>query len=191
MLATLLSAVLLLGSPAHAQDDEDLFNAPPPKKKETEASPTFTDDTDIDIAVAPPPPPKVTAAAAPAPGAKLPLDLAGKAPLGDHFAPTIAHVTAGAVLVDLPVVLSTDAASFSGAAWWLVVEALADGARVAETRTLVQRDSLATGAPSVAWTRLFVPVKQKSGMVELRVGKATAPEAKPAPLLTRSVGYAL
>jgi hypothetical protein len=190
LVATLLTAILLFASPAHAQDDEDLFAAPPPKKKETESAPSFTDDGDIEIAAAPPPPPKVTTAAAAAPaGGPLPLDLKGKAPLGDHFAPTIAFRTSGALVVDLPVVLAADAAGFTGAPWWLVVEAVADGVRVAETRSLVHREGLAAGAPSLAWTRLFVPVKQKSGLVELRIGKAATPEAKPSLLLTRSVPY--
>jgi hypothetical protein len=191
MLSALLLAGPLLLAPAHAADEDDDLFSTAPKEKKQESTGSFSDDEEIEIPVYVPPPPKeepkVRSAAA---GGALPFDLAGKAALGDHFPATVAFVAPGAVVVDLPVVVATDAAAFDGVAYWLVVEASADGKKVAETRTQVTRDALAGGAPSVVWFRTFVPVAGESGLVELRVGKATSPAAKPSPILTRSVPYA-
>jgi hypothetical protein len=187
----LLAGSLLVPGARAADDDDDLFSTTP-KEKKPEPTGSFSDDEEIEIPAYVPPPkeePKARAASAPA-GGELPIDLSGKAPLGDHFPATVAFVAPGAVVVDLPVVVATDAAGFDGVAYWLVVEASADGKKVAETRAQVTRDALAAGAPSVVWFRTFVPVAGESGLVELRVGKAASPAARPTPILTRSVPYA-
>lgn len=194
MTATLVLLSRLLVGFAHADDgeDDDLFTTQPPKAEKDKAvdAKAFTDDSEIDMPTfqAPPKVAPVKAASASGPGA-LPYDLAGKAALADDFAPAIAYVTPTAVVVDLPVVIATDASAFDGVTYWLVLEASADGKKVSETRVQVTRDALAEGAPSVALLRTFVPVGAAMGLIELRVGKATSPAAKPTPVLTRSVPY--
>jgi hypothetical protein len=202
----LLLACLTLGSglARAADDDADLF------KDNTEKKPTadvpdaskFTDDDDLGIPAFTPPPAKeddsekdLSAYADPRNGVaantKMPLDTVGKTPLSDNWAPSVVITDKDAVVVEMPVLYARNRAEFDGVAYWVVVEAYADGKKVAEQRIQVTRDAIADQGPSIAFTRLFAPVSSSAGLIEVHVGKATSSSAKPTPLFTRSVQYKL
>jgi hypothetical protein len=194
-----LTAVLasLLALSAHASDDDDdLFTAPPPaetKKKDDVDAKSFEDKTDIEIA----PTATIEAKTAIAEQAfvegtsKLPFAMKGKVALGDNYEPQIVFTDKSAVVIELPVIYATDRTLFDGMAFWVVAEAWTNGKKVAEQRVQVTRDSVASGAPSIHFFRMFTPVDTKEGDLELRVGKADSPAKKSTNLFTRTVHYKL
>ena len=119
----------------------------------------------------------------------MPLDVVGKDVLGDNWAPQVVIADKDAVVVEIPVMYARNRTEFDGVAYWLVVESFADGKKVAEQRVQVNRDAIADKGPSIQFFRLFTPVQAASGIVEVKVGKATSSSAKPTPLFTRSVNY--
>jgi hypothetical protein len=194
-----LTAVLasLLAFPAHAaDDDDDLFTAPPPaetKKKDEVDAKSFEDKSEIEIA----PTASIEAKADIAEQvfvegtSKLPFALKGKSALADNYEPQVVFTDKSAVVLELPVVYATDRSRFDGMAFWLVAEAWTNGKKVAEQRVQVTRDSVAAGAPSIHFFRMFTPVDTKEGDLELRVGKADSASKKPTNLFTRTVHYKL
>lgn len=197
LLASLaLAPAAALAGDALADDDEDLFktdashatNAGVPDASAFGADP---DEIDIPAYVAPVKvEPKAEAAKAPA--GKLPLDVAGKAPLADNWGPTVVATDADVVVVEMPVLYANGGQGFDGTAYWLVAEVYAAGTKVAESRTWVAKDSVALKGPSVQFFRLLAPVGTPSGVLEVKVSKlGTASGAKPALLISRSVNYQL
>lgn len=189
---------------AVADDDDDFFSKTTPADQKganagIPSSDSFHDDEEIDIAVTAPPTAKGEnsgiggfdgALTTLSPG-KLPLDTSRATLLGDNWGPTIAFSAESAVVVDMPVLYAKSKAEFDGVAYWLVAEAYADGKKVGESRVNVTREAIADLGASVHFFRLYVPVAAKSGMVELKVGKASGTATKAEPLFTRSVKYTL
>lgn len=190
--------------PAVADEEDDFFT----KSTSTEekganagvpSSDSFHDDEEIEIAAAPPPKPKVDAGERDLGGfdgkltvvntSKLPVDTSGASVLGDNWGPTVAFTAESAVVIDMPVLYAKSKAEFDGVAYWLVAEAYADGKKVAESRVSITRDGIAETGASVQFFRVYVPVAAKTGMVEMKVGKASTNAGKPEPLFTRSVKY--
>ena len=143
-------------------------------------------------------PPKPEPAAKPAPTgsaaavpAAVQLDVVGKTPLTDNYPAQIVAIDRDSVVVELPVLLGRSRADFNGSTYCLVAEVYADGQKVAETRLEVTAASLAEFGPSFAFVKLLAPVTAKTGELEVRVGKAGAMTAKPAPLFSRKVAYHL
>jgi hypothetical protein len=202
----LLPAVLLLLSAgaARAQDeDDDLFkdtSSSSSKSSDTVDVKSFSDDDDLGMptfTVEPPKPkaeekdlsaftdPSKTVGAS----TKMPVDTVGKTVLADNWGPTVVVVDTDAVVVEMPVLYGVDRKSFDGVAYWLVAEAFADGKKVAESRVWVATDAIADKGPSVQFFRLLAPVAAQTGVIEVKVGKAASPAAKPTLLFTRSVPY--
>jgi hypothetical protein len=157
---------------------------------------TFSDDDDDIPSFATTAPPKEDernpgSVAAMQQTTRMPIDVTGKEILADNWAPTIAFTDTAAVVVDLPVLFARSKADFDGITYWLVVEVNADGKKVAESRVMVNSDAIAASGPSIQVFRLFTPVSGKSGMLEVRVGKAASWAAKPTALFVRSVNYKL
>jgi hypothetical protein len=199
--ALLLSAALaapLFASPARADDavaadDDDFFKSDDkPKPPDVPDASAFNagDDDAISIAApikVEPPPPK----AAPTGPSRLGLDLNGKSPLTDNWAPAVVFTTADSVVVELPVLYANNGTGFDGNAYWLVAEVYADGKKLGEQRTQVMKETVSAKGPSVQFFRFFTPVTEASGVVELKVSKLASGSTKPSLLFTRSVSYSL
>jgi len=71
-------------------------------------------------------------------------------------------------------------AEFDGVAYWLVVEALAEGKKVAESRIPVTRDAIADKGPSAQFFRRCTPVPSAADVVVAAWGRA-APGGRPPP----------
>lgn len=191
--------------PAVVDEDDDFFSKTTTEEKGANAgvpsSDSFHDDEEIEIAAAPPPKPKADAGERDLSGfdgklttisnSKLPVETNGATVLGDNWGPTVAFTAETAVVIDMPVLYAKSKAEFDGVAYWLVAEAYADGKKVAEARVNVTRDSIAETGASVQFFRVYVPVAAKTGMIEMKVGKASAGAAKADPLFTRSVKYTI
>jgi hypothetical protein len=197
----------LLSSPAFAQDvvaddDDELFGNDSQKKGNNADVPdanAFTNsDDDIDIKVEPKAAPVdkekdlsafVDPRASVGSSTRMPLDVVGKDVLGDNWAPQVVIADKDAVVVEMPVMYARSRAEFDGVAYWLVVEALADGKKVAEQRVQVTRDAIADKGPSIQFFRMFTPVPSAAGVIVVNVSKAASAAAKPTLLFTRSVNY--
>ncbi|MFH1468101.1 MAG: hypothetical protein ABIO70_27185 [Pseudomonadota bacterium] len=133
-------------------------------------------------------PPTGSAGAIPA---AVQLDVVGKIPLADNYAPQIVATDRDSVVVELPVLLGRSRADFDGTTYCLVAEVYADGHRVGEARQEVTAASLAEFGPSFAFVKLLAPVTAKTGELEVRLGKAASMTAKATPLFSRKVAYHL
>lgn len=199
-LALILSLVIVPMSSAGASDaqadEDDFFSNTDQPKGANEGVPDASafnaapDDIEIPQAPIKVVEPKVEAPKGPA--TRLPIDLAGKTPLGDNWAPQIVITDVDAVVVEIPVLYANAGAGFDGTAYWLVAEIFADGVKVSESRSHVAKDMVSAKGASVQFFRLFAPVPAKSGVLEVKVSKlATSTSAKPSLLISRSVNYAL
>ena len=197
-LAASLSASLLVSTARAddtvASDDDDFFKSDDkPKPPDVPDASAFNsgDDDAISIAapikVEPPPAPK----AAPAGPSRLGLDLNGKSPLTDNWAPAVVFTTADSVVVELPVLYANNGAGFDGNAYWLIGEVYADGKKLGEQRTQVMKETVSAKGASVQFFRFFTPVSESSGVLEIKVSKLASGASKPGLLFTRSVSYAL
>lgn len=201
-----LLSFVLLASPvfageARADDDEDFFKEDSEKKGNNADVPdaaSFSSDDEIDIKVEPKAPPVdrekdlsafVDPRASVGSSTRMPLDVVGKDVLGDNWAPQVVIADKDAVVVEMPVMYARNRAEFDGVAYWLVVEAMADGKKVAEQRVQVTRDAIADKGPSIQFFRMFTPVPSTAGVIVVNVSKATSAAAKPSLLFTRSVNY--
>lgn len=122
---------------------------------------------------------------------KMPLDVVGKDVLGDNWGPSVVVADKDAVVIELPVLYARNRAEFDGVAYWLVLEAVADGKKVAQSRVEITRDAIADKGPSIQFFRVFAPVPAAAGVIVLNVSKAASASAKPTLLFTRSVNYKL
>lgn len=201
-----LAADPAVGADAVADDDDDdLFKETGDTKGNNADIPdagSFKDEDDIDI-------PTFTSSSAAAAdkekdlsafvdprstvgsSTKMPLDVVGKDVLGDNWSPQVVVADTDAVVVEIPVLYARNRAEFDGVAYWLVVESLADGKKVAESRVQITRDAIADKGPSVQFFRMFTPVPAASGVIVVNVSKASSAAAKPTLLFTRSVAYKL
>jgi hypothetical protein len=195
----LLLAAFVYSAPASAGEDDDLFKDNAPKKSEEVDASNFADEDDLGMptfSATPKPDPKLSAyadpRAVPTPNTKMPLDVVGKTVLGDNWAPSVVIADKDAVVVEIPVLYARARAEFDGVAYWLVSETFSDGKKVAESRMLVTRESIADKGPSVQFFRMFAPVPAATGVLEVKVSKlATTAAAAPQLLFTRSVSYKL
>ncbi|MFZ5480269.1 MAG: hypothetical protein ACOZNI_26125 [Myxococcota bacterium] len=192
-------AALFLSAPARAgDDDDDLFKDNTAKRPDEVDASSFSEDDDLGIptfSATPKPDPEkdlsayVDPRAATGSNTKMPLDVVGKAVLGDNWAPAVVIADKDAVVIEIPVLYARSRAEFDGVPYWLVAEAYADGKKVAESRMMVTRESIADKGPSVQFFRVFSPVPAASGVLEIKVGKAATGADKPSLLFTRSVSY--
>ncbi len=200
MLRLALIAALVLPFSAHASDavtdDDDFFSTSDQPRGENAGIPdasafnTTPDDIEIQAAIKVVEVPKVEVPKGPP--SRIPLELTGKTPLSDNWAPQIVITDVDSVVIELPVLYANAGAGFDGTAYWLLAEVYADGVKVSESRTQVSKDSVSKGGPSVQFFRLFAPVPAKSGVLEVKVSKlATTTSAKPSLLISRSLNYAL
>lgn len=190
--------------PVVADEEDDLFKDNSEKKGKNSDVPdakAFSEDDDMDIPTFTSAKPEedkekdLSAFASPVTGVgantKMPVDVVGKDVLGDNWGPQVVIADKDAVVVEIPVLYGRSRGEFDGVAYWLVAETYADGKKVAEQRMQVTRDTLADKGPSIQFFRMFTPVPGASGVIEVRVGKATSASAKPTLLFTRSVPYKL
>ena len=139
---------------------------------------------------APEPSPLPTGSASPSPPG-IQLDVVGKTPLGDNYAPAIVAYDRDSVVVELPVLLGRSRADFDGIAYCIVAEVYSDGHKVSEARQQVTSASLAEFGPSFAFIKMLAPVTAKSGKLEVRLSKASNMSAQPTQLFSRSISYQL
>lgn len=111
---------------------------------------------------------------------------AGKTPLTGNFDARIVSVERDSVVVELPVMLGSQADFTSE--YWLVGEVFVDGAKVGETRQLVTGAHL-TSSGTVAYLKVQAPVQAAKGSVEVRVSKIEG--SKSTALFSRSTSYSL
>ena len=109
----------------------------------------------------------------------------GKVPLSGNFDASVVGVERDSVVVELPVLLGSK--TDVDGEYWLVGEVFVDGAKVGETRQLVNANAVSTN--TVAYLKVQAPVRKSSGSVEVRVsqndgGKNTA-------LFSKSTSYRL
>lgn len=195
-LLVLSSLIILTSGSARADEEDDLFKTDASQSRnagvpDASAFSAGSDDYDIPAYQAPVKvEPKVEAPKGPP--SRLPLDLAGKMPLADNWGPTVVAMDVDSVVVELPVLYANGGQGFDGAAYWLVAEAYSNGVKVSESRTLVNKDTVAGKGPSVQFFRLSAPVGATSGVLEVKVSKlATTSGAKPALVISRSVNFQL
>jgi len=182
-------------APLPAGDD---FGDDPPEDLPAGGDAFFEDDPPDDL-IRPAPvaadpldadPPETGGAVAPAaPKLGLGLDTKGKAPLGDHYAAAVVGRDLDAIVVELPVLVAVKPADFE-ADYWLITEVMVEDRKVAESRHLVTRASVADMGPTVVWSKSHVPVLERAGSVELKLSQQ-AGEAAAKPLFTKTVDYAL
>ena len=113
----------------------------------------------------------------------------GKAALGDNFPAKVVARDLDAVVVELPVLVASKPADFS-ADYWLITEVMVADRKVAESRHLVTRASVADMGPTVVWSKSHVPVLERTGSIELRVSQESI-DGNAAPLFTKTVSYEL
>lgn len=194
--------LFLSASVAIAGDDDDddaLFqDKPKPATNSAPNASTFKDDEEDDLpSFVSTPPKKEDDERTPGSMAslmqttKMPLEVTGKDVLADNWPATVVFNDADAVVVEIPVLYARNRAEFDGVTYFLVATVYADGKKVAENRIQVNRDAIADKGPSIQFFRMFVPVAGKTGVLEVKVGKATSASAPPALLFTRSVNYKL
>lgn len=194
--------LLLSATLAYAADDDDdaLFqDTPKPATNAAPAAATFKQDEEDDLPsfVTTPPPKKDDVESDPGSmrtliqTTKMPLAVSGKEVLADNWPASVVFTDADAVVVEIPVLYGRSRAEFDGVTYFLVAEVYADGKKVSESRIMVNRDAIADKGPSIQFFRMFAPVSGSSGMLEVKVGKATSASAKPTPLFVRSVNYKL
>ncbi len=196
-LAASLSASLLVSTARAddtvASDDDDFFKSDDkPKPPDVPDASAFNSGDDDAISIAAPikvepPAPKP----APVGPSRLGLDLNGKSPLTDNWAPAVVFTTADSVVVELPVLYANNGAGFDGNAYWLIGEVYADGKKLGEQRTQVMKETVSAKGASVQFFRFFTPVSESSGVLEIKVSKLATGASKPGLLFTRSVSYAL
>lgn len=181
---------------AVAGDDDDFFSTTEQPRGNNAGVPdasafnTTPDDIEIQAPIKVVEPPKVEVPKGPP--NRIPLDLTGKTPLADNWAPQIVITDTDAVVIEIPVLYANAGAGFDGTTYWLVAEVFADGVKVSESRTQVSKDTVSKAGASVQFFRMFSPVPAKSGVLEVKVSKlGTSTSAKPALLISRSVNYAL
>lgn len=122
---------------------------------------------------------------------KLPFDVAGKVALEDNFPAQVVYVDNDAVVIELPVLVARDAADHGGVSYWLVAEVYSDGMKVAESRQLVNKSSVAQTGPTIAFFKMLAPVPDAAGTLEIRVGQAKGNSGAPEALFTKPVKYKL
>lgn len=125
------------------------------------------------------------------PAAKLGIDLPtkGKAPLADNFAARIVGRDLDAVVVELPILVASKPSDFQ-ADYWIITEVLVEDRKVAESRHLVTRASVADMGPTVVWSKSHVPVLERAGDIEVKLSQQSgSDDAKP--LFTKTVPYEL
>lgn len=181
--------------PAGLDDDpsEQLFDAAGPNDA------FFDEDPPDDIARSAPsadpldadPPEGAGGASRPSAGPALGLGFStkGKAVLGDNFPAKVVARDLDAVVIELPVLVASKPADFA-ADYWLITEVLVADRKVAESRHLVTRASVADMGPTVVWSKSHVPVLERAGSIELRVSQESI-DGNAAPLFTKTVGYEL
>ncbi len=196
LLAALAFSFTARADDSVAADDDDFFSTTDQPRGNNAGIPdasafnTAPDDIEIQAAIKVVEPPKVEVPKGPP--SRIPLDLVGKTPLADNWAPAIVITDVDSVVIELPVLYANAGAGFDGTAYWLVAEVFADGVKVSESRTQVSKDTVSKGGPSVQFFRMFAPVPARSGVIEVKVSKlASTAAAKPALLISRSVNYAL
>ena len=72
----------------------------------------------------------------------------------------------------------------------MVTEVMVGERKVAESRHLVTRASVADMGPTVVWSKSHVPVLQRTGSVELRLSQM-GEDGSAQPLFTKTVAYEL
>lgn len=130
-------------------------------------------------------------ASRPAAGPALGLGFStkGKAALADNFPAKVVARDLDAVVVELPVLVASKPADFS-ADYWLITEVMVADRKVAESRHLVTRTSVADMGPTVVWSKSHVPVLERTGSIELRVSQESV-DGNATPLFTKTVAYEL
>ena len=123
------------------------------------------------------------------PALGLGLTTKGKTPLNDNFEANVVARDLDSVVVELPVLVATKPSDFVEA-FWLVTEVMVEDRKVAESRHLVTRASVADMGPTVVWSKSHVPVLQRTGSVELRLTRMSE-EGTAQPLFTKTVAYEL
>ena len=203
---TLLAAILVPSFAWAGDEEDDFFKETSTEKKGANAgvpdSGAFKSDDDIDIPTYTAPvkvetkeedEKDLTSFSKYGIGSatKMPMDVSGASPLKDNWAPTIVFMDADAVVLEIPVMYARKRSEFDGVAYWLVAEVVADGKKVAESRTQITRDAIADRGPSVQFFRMFAPVPSGAGVLEVRVSKAASAAGKPELLFTRTANYKL
>lgn len=153
----------------------------------------FNDEDDVDLGFGfEPDEPVRKRASAPAtsgPGA-ITLDVAGKQPLGDNYPVTVVAVERDAVVVELPVLVSTSRVGLE-APFALVAEVHSSEGKVAQSTTLINPESLAEFGPSFVFLKMFAPVMEKEGEVTVKVKKAKLDGTGGTELFSRATPYSL
>lgn len=164
--------------------DDEFFGEDPPDDF-IQVAPTAVDPLDEDPPVGLPPAPVGSAA----PKLGLGLDTKGKSPLGDHYPATVVGRDLDAVVVELPVLVASKPADFE-ADYWLITEVMVEDRKVAESRHLVTRASVADMGPTVVWSKSHVPVLERAGQVQLKVSQKVG-ETDARQLFSKTIDYAL
>ncbi len=124
-----------------------------------------------------------------APTLGLGLTTKGKAPLNDNYDASVVARDLDSVVVELPVLVASKPSDFVDT-YWLVTEVMVGERKVAESRHLVTRASVADMGPTVVWSKSHVPVLQRTGSVELRLSQM-GEDGSAQPLFTKTVAYEL
>jgi hypothetical protein len=123
--------------------------------------------------------------------AKLGIELntKGKSPLEDNFAARIVARDLDAVVVEVPVLIASKPSDFTQE-YWIITEVLVQDRKVAESRHLVTRASVADMGPTVVWSKSHVPVLERTGDIEVKLSQQTG-EGDAQSLFTKTVPYEL
>ena len=116
------------------------------------------------------------------------LDTEGKTPLAGNYPLQIISKDLDAIVVELPVLLAQARSDFQ-ADFWVIAEVRVNGNRIGESRQWVTSASLSDLGASFAWIKMFVPVAEAQGTVEIVVKREGADSEEAAPLFSASVAY--
>jgi hypothetical protein len=153
----------------------------------------FNDDEAVDLGLGfePDEAPRKRASAPSTTGPKaITLDVAGKQPLADNYALTVVAVERDAVVIELPVLVSTSRVGLD-APFVLVGEVYSSEGKVATTSTIIRPESLAEFGPSFVFLKMFAPVMEKEGEVTIKVKKTKLDGSGAADLFSRATPYTL
>lgn len=98
------------------------------------------------------------------------LNLDSARSLGDNFELELVDKGPDAVVVELPVVITTRSADYLGEKSWIVARFYVNGSRAGEQRHIVHPTTIAEAGPTIVWVKGHLPVPVGSkGEVEVQV----------------------
>lgn len=157
------AALLTLAAPAHA-DEEDLYK---PQFGDVTAEYSFEAVDELEMQ-------DFTAYRAVPP---LALDATGRAPLSGAFEALVTGSTSHGLVVDLPVVVASDRASFDAThaqGLLLRAEVELDGQVLAVVDQRWTSATVAAATPTLGFFRLYAPTQSRQGELAVRVSEYTA-----------------